>query len=430
MPATTRMARRLLDWYAREKRDLPWRRDPDPYEVWVSEIMLQQTTVAAVVPYYERFVARYPDVTALAAAREPDVLALWSGLGYYHRARNLLKAARVVRDRHGGRVPDELEALRALPGVGEYTAGAILSIGHGVPAPALDGNLIRVGARLSGERGEAVAAATRRRLASFLMAHMPPDSASSFTQALMDLGAGICVPRAPRCLVCPVVEECQARRLGAVEEIPVVPPRPSPIPVVLVAFALGRAAGRGGLELLLARRPASRLMGGMWDVPSALPRHGESARSAATRLALALDAAGKNARIAKRPLTLRHTITRHAMTLLVFKGEVAGGPAGAGEGRQTRARQGRPGEHEDGESGGATAVSKIATAPGSSTAVRWFPLTSVAGGTAAEPVTGGARKIARALQDVGSGVTSVRTGAVSRAASRREPERPPRARPG
>jgi A/G-specific adenine glycosylase len=429
MPAPTRLARRLLDWYAREKRDLPWRRDPDPYQVWVSEIMLQQTTVAAVVPYYERFVERYPDVVSLAVAREPDVLALWSGLGYYHRARNLLKAARVIRDRHDGRVPDDLEALRALPGVGEYTAGAILSIGHGIPAPALDGNLIRVGSRLSGERGAPGAAGTRRRLARFLMARMPPGSASSFTQALMDLGAGVCLPRAPRCPVCPVAAECEARRLGAAESIPVSTPRPIPVPVVLVALALERRAGRGTRELLLARRPASRLMGGMWDVPSIPPRPGESIRSAASRLARALDAA-RPAGIGASPRMVRHTITRHPITLHVFRAAMDGnriGPVGGpGAGAGPRERGGPV----TSPAGRAAPGERIATTPESCTAARWFPLAEVAAGSAAEAVTGGARKIARVLQAEAESGASAVIGRVSRAASRREQERRPRARPG
>lgn len=210
----------ILRWYLVHRRDLPWRRTRDPYAVWVSEIMLQQTRVETVVPYYERFLARFPTVAALARARESDVLASWSGLGYYSRARSLKAAAALLVRERGGALPRDLESLRALPGIGAYTAAAIASVAFGTPAAAVDGNVIRVLARIQGLRGRRDAPALRReveRIAEELARGPRP---RDWTQALMELGATVCRPRAPRCEACPAARRCAARASGRPDRFP------------------------------------------------------------------------------------------------------------------------------------------------------------------------------------------------------------------
>jgi len=251
---------RLLAWYRRNSRSLPWRRDRDPYRVWLSEVMLQQTTVKTVLPYYEKFLERFPDVGALAAAPEDEVLALWSGLGYYHRARNLLRAARHMVERHEGRFPRSLEASLTVPGVGLYTASAVLSIAYGLPLPVVDGNVRRVLARLLALRG------TRWRkdgpyynLAEEVLDRKAP---GDWNQALMELGATVCTPRKPGCAACPLRTECAAREAGIQEELPEGRARREPVSVT-VAVALIEKGGR----FLLVKRPEGRLLGRMWELP-------------------------------------------------------------------------------------------------------------------------------------------------------------------
>jgi A/G-specific adenine glycosylase len=250
----------LLRWYRRERRDLPWRRSADPYRIWLSEVMLQQTTVAAVVPYYERFVARYPDLPALAAAREEDVLALWSGLGYYRRAHSLLAGARAVVERHGGRFPREREAALALPGIGPYTAAAVLSIALGQPEAVVDGNVRRVLARLlaiDGAGGPAPALA--QALATALL---EPTAPGDWNQAVMELGATVCTPKTPDCGACPLHGHCRALRRGLVDRLPAVKPRRASVDVVVAA-----AIVRRGQRCLLVRRGEGPLLAGFWELP-------------------------------------------------------------------------------------------------------------------------------------------------------------------
>ena len=257
-PAALR--RRLLDWYRRSARALPWRRDRDPYRVWVSEVMLQQTTVRAVAPYYERFLAAWPDLRALAAAREEDVLAAWSGLGYYHRARNLLRGARHVVERHRGRFPETLDAALAVPGVGLYTASAVLSIAHGVPLPVVDGNVRRVLARLLALRGP-----EWRKDAPFYNRAdelLDRDAPGDWNQAVMELGATVCTPRRPACPACPWRAACRAYAEGLQDALPE-PRRRKAAVEVTVAAAVVERDGR----YLLVRRGDGRLMGRMWEVP-------------------------------------------------------------------------------------------------------------------------------------------------------------------
>lgn len=258
----------LVRWFRRGHRDLPWRRTQDPWAVWVSEVMLQQTRVDVVVPYYERFLARFPAVGALATAPLDDVLAGWAGLGYYRRARQLHAAAgSVVRD-HAGRVPSDEEALRALPGIGRYTAGAIRSIAFGARAPIVDGNVARVLSRLFALPGGPGDAAWERRLWSLATALVPAADPSSFNQGLMELGATVCTPRAPRCDTCPLARFCRARALGRPEAFP--PPKPRPRVERVERWALVGTRSRDG-ALWLRRRDDDEHNAGQWEFPLVAP---------------------------------------------------------------------------------------------------------------------------------------------------------------
>jgi A/G-specific adenine glycosylase len=251
---------RLLAWYRRHRRALPWRASRDPYRVWVSEVMLQQTTVRSVLPYYEAFLQRFPTAAALAEADEEQVVAAWSGLGYYHRARNLWRAARHLVLRHGGRFPDTLEAALAVPGVGLYTASAVLSIAYGRPLPVVDGNVRRVLSRhfaLRGDRWRGDGAYYN--LAEELLYRGDP---GAWNQALMELGAVVCAPRRPACGACPLRSSCRAAEAGTQELFPEARSRRSPVAVTVAAALLER-----GGRILLVRRREGRLMGGMWEVP-------------------------------------------------------------------------------------------------------------------------------------------------------------------
>lgn len=271
--------RRLLHHYDRHRRQLPWRGETDPYRIWVAEVILQQTRVETAIPFYRRWLERFPTLETLAASDQEDVLAAWSGLGYYRRARNLHRAARIVRERHGGELPSDAAKLRELPGLGPYTAGAVASIAFGRREPAVDGNARRVLARLFDlERpsfGE---------LARLAGALVPPDRPGDFNQALMELGATICRPRRPRCGMCPVEAICTARSRGTVDQRPrAAPARAAPEATVGTAVLVSR---RG--RVLIARRPAEGLLGGMWEFPGAIAGPAESAWAAARRAARAV----------------------------------------------------------------------------------------------------------------------------------------------
>jgi A/G-specific adenine glycosylase len=268
------------------RRDLPWRREPEPYRVWVSEIMLQQTRVEAVIPYYERWLERFPTLAALAAAEPDAVLRAWEGLGYYSRARNLHAAARLVRERHGGRVPDSAAALRGLPGIGAYTAAAIASIAFDRAEAAVDGNIRRVLARLHDL--ETPTPAEVQRLAAELL---PADRPGDHNQALMELGATVCTPRAPACPACPLAARCLARAAGTQEERP----RPKPArPLPEHAIATAAVVAPDG-AVWLRRRPERGLLAGLWELPGAVIPPGGSAEGTAAdlvRLLLGVDASG------------------------------------------------------------------------------------------------------------------------------------------
>ena len=210
----------ILSWYDQGHRDLPWRRTQDPYRIWISEIMLQQTRAETVVSYYERFLARYPTVQDLASAPEEELLKAWEGLGYYSRARSLQKAAKEIVARYGGQLPADLEKLRALPGIGDYTAGAIASIAFGIPAAAVDGNVERVLCRWDAITDEVGTPAVRRQIAARAQALVPPDRPGAFANAMMEMGATMCTPKNPKCLLCPVREGCMGFAQGIAQELP------------------------------------------------------------------------------------------------------------------------------------------------------------------------------------------------------------------
>jgi A/G-specific adenine glycosylase len=258
--------RELLAWYRREKRDLPWRRNRDPYQIWVSEIMLQQTRVETVIPYYHRFMDRFPTIGDLAAAPEEDVLKAWEGLGYYSRARNLQTAARQVTTEHGGVVPRDKASIAALKGVGPYTAGAILSIAFDQPEPAVDGNVMRVLSRYFNLDDDIARPSVRVGMEKLAQELIPLGEAASFNQALMELGALVCTPRNPGCLSCPVMEHCAGRLAGRERELPVKTKAKPPKPVYRLAVLIegtGEAAGR----VLVRQRPAEGLLARMWELP-------------------------------------------------------------------------------------------------------------------------------------------------------------------
>lgn len=273
------VSRLLLAWYDREGRDLPWRGTRDPYRIWLSEIMLQQTGVGTVIPYYERFLAVYPTIEALARARVEEVVELWAGLGYYSRARNLHAAARTVVERHAGVFPADLTALQGLPGVGRSTAGAILSIAFDTPAPILDGNVRRVLCRLFALTEDPRRPVAEKRLWRWAEALTSADRPHDYAQAIMDLGATLCTPKNPECLRCPLATLCQARAQGLERELPL-SSRKAVVPSVLQVTLLLEREGR----FLVRRRPLAGMLGGLWEFPSAEVRTGETPEVAARRL--------------------------------------------------------------------------------------------------------------------------------------------------
>ena len=294
----------LLEWYAKSHRDLPWRRTSDPYQIWVSEIMLQQTRAQTAIPYYQRFLARFPTVEALAAASEEEVLTLWSGLGYYSRARNLRRAARQVVELGG--FPREHGAIRALPGIGDYTSAAIASIAFQLPHAVLDGNVLRVVARMENDAADIGAGRTRERFREIAQGWLDRRRPGAFNQAVMELGATVCLPSNPLCLVCPLSGCCRARREGTVSQLPVKLRRKEPVALSEVLLLVRR----GGRVLLRRKEAGSRRMAGFWELPfpEQLP----------------------GARIGKSLGEFRHTITHHhyTFTVKVASGRPVGGEFG------------------------------------------------------------------------------------------------------
>lgn len=268
----------LLRWFRRHRRDLPWRRRHDLYGIWVSEIMLQQTRVDTVIPYYREFLRRFPSLRRLAAAPLQDVLKVWEGLGYYSRARNLWLAARRIREKNHGRIPVAYGRFRELPGVGEYIAAAVLSIGNGLTIPVVDGNVLRVACRWQGIAGDIRLAATKKKVLSFLQGIIPEDSPGLFNEAVMELGALLCRPGNPRCGSCPLRRDCHAFLRGRIASLPA-RSRKKPVPEYRVALALIRRQGR----IFIQQRPENGHLGGLWELPGGKCRAGEEPRAAVVR---------------------------------------------------------------------------------------------------------------------------------------------------
>ena len=308
--------RRLGAWYDRHARDLPWRGLADPYAIWLSEVMLQQTQVATVKPYFTRFLHAFPTLEALARADEHDVLRLWEGLGYYRRARQLHRAARIIVAEHGGEFPRDPQAVRRLPGVGRYTAGAILSIAFNAREPILEANTVRLLSRLSAYRGDPTASAGQSMLWSLAEAVLPRREPGRFNQALMELGSEVCVGRTPHCEVCPVAALCQANLQGLQQEIPQKKAKPRP-EAVREAAVLVRRRGR----VLLLRWPEGRRWAGLWDFPR-FPLHKAATGGRATLHKTATG--GRATRERRIPAALRHELVenvRQLTGLIVSPGE-------------------------------------------------------------------------------------------------------------
>ena len=334
------LRRNLLSWYRANRRDFPWRRGCDPYRIWLAEIMLQQTRIAAVLPYYERFLERFPNVRELARTRESEVLKYWAGLGYYSRARNLHRAAKQIVREHAAQFPSDPEQALALPGIGHYTAAAILSIAYDVPLAALDGNVARVLARLFAVRCDLRAPKTWRKLAVAAQTLLPSRAPGDWNQAMMELGETICTPRSPNCVACPVARHCKARALGIAEKLPAARQKRAPANVRIAAAVLVDSRG----HTLLTKLPGAHdsvLFSRLWQFPAvAVTGNGNSghapagdsanhsadvrAHGTANELAEHLRA---SLGIPNQPLTplpvAAHTVTFRKITLAPFLARVA-----------------------------------------------------------------------------------------------------------
>jgi A/G-specific adenine glycosylase len=314
--------RQLLHWFGRHARDLPWRRTRDPYAIWISEIMLQQTQVVSVIPYFERFLKAFPSVRALADAGEPDVLRLWEGLGYYRRARNLHRSARLLVANHGGELPNDPQLLRGLAGFGRYTVNAVLSQAFDRRLPIVEANSRRVLCRLLGEREDPRQLEVEKRLWTAAETLVPTKRAGAFNQALMELGALVCTPASPRCCHCPLARRCVAHGAGLQDTIPVRSRRAKVVQVDETAAAIMRHG-----HVLLVRRPDGGRWAGLWEFPHLEQQPLESVGAAARRLLAALGVQGK---VHGEVATIRHAVTRFHIALTCVSVRWRGGDFIAG----------------------------------------------------------------------------------------------------
>jgi A/G-specific adenine glycosylase len=320
--------KRLLDWFRQFQRDLPWRRTNDPYRIWLSEIMLQQTRVAAAIPYYERFLERFPDIQTLAAAPQEEVLRLWSGLGYHSRARNLQKAAQQIVAKHGGQFPKDPDQVLGLPGIGTYTAAAILSIAFDEKYAVLDGNVARVLARLGAIRGDLHVSRRWLQLQATANKYFAPESPGDWNQAMMELGATLCTPKSPQCLLCPVMQFCEGRKLGIAESLPEKRKKRATVEVTLAVAVFTDANGDTFLlpPPVNTRDRASAdhiptLVSRMWHFP-AVSVKGDPASELRSYLRKLLRGAGSEKLVVVPAGKLRHAVTYRDITLLPFHVEV------------------------------------------------------------------------------------------------------------
>jgi A/G-specific adenine glycosylase len=303
--------RRLLDWYGNNKRDLPWRRTSDPYRILLSEFMLQQTQVDTVIPYYHRFIERFPSVRVLADAPQAEVLKVWEGLGYYSRARNLHKAAGLICERFEGSVPQSYDDLASLPGFGPYTTAAVLSIAFDRDHAVLDGNVIRVLARLFGVDEDVTQTTVKSRLQALAQSLLNSQDAGDFNQAVMELGATVCTPRAPQCSACPVGRFCAAARSGQTEDLPV-KRRRAARPHRVMAVGIVSRKGR----LLIVKRPENGLLGGLWEFPAGVRADDESLQECC--VSAVKEQVGIAAEVTERFRTVEHAFTHFSVTMHAF----------------------------------------------------------------------------------------------------------------
>jgi A/G-specific adenine glycosylase len=320
----TSFQKRLLEWFRQFQRDLPWRRTKDPYRIWLSEIMLQQTRVAAVIPYYERFLQRFPEIQALAEASEQEVLRLWSGLGYYSRARNLHMAAQQIVAQHGGRFPRSCEEILKLSGIGNYTAAAISSIAFRGKQAVLDGNVARVLARLGAVRGDLRALGRWQELQKMANEYLEESKPGEWNQAMMELGATLCTPKSPQCLLCPINEFCEGRKLGIAERLPENRKKRATVEVILAAAVF---ADKNGWTLLLPPPKGTNqgrladyvpvLVSNLWHFPT-VSVNGNAAANLRSHLK-ELNVRSRNQRLRLTPAeAVRHSVTYRSITVEPF----------------------------------------------------------------------------------------------------------------
>jgi len=313
--ASVPIAEALLNWFAIHQRDLPWRRSRDPYRIWVSEVMLQQTRVETVIPYYQRWLEHFPTMQHLATASQEQVMKAWEGLGYYSRARNLQGAVREVVARYGGAVPDDPEAIAALSGVGPYTAGAILSIAFNRSVPAVDGNVMRVLSRLCLVTDDIGSPRTRSGMQALAASFIPEGQAGAFNQSLMELGALICTPVAPKCMLCPVSAHCLAKGEGAQDRLPVKAKARAARSVDMIAAVIKRHD-----RYLIARRPTQGLLGGLWEFPSG-ERPADLAWERAVHMIVAEKYPGLTIALESHLCSVKHAFTHLTWHLRAFTAE-------------------------------------------------------------------------------------------------------------
>ncbi len=313
------LASRLLHWFSQSARPLPWRENRNIYRVWVSEVMLQQTQVETVIPYFHRFLENFPDVVALAKAPLEDVLKRWEGLGYYARARNLHRAAKQIVEKFNGQIPDTPEQFQSLPGIGPYICAAVMSIACGHAIPVVDGNVLRAACRIFALKDDISQPATRKKVATCLEKEIPETQPGDFNEAIMELGATICTPKTPKCPRCPVREHCLAQRENRVSEIPVKTPKPpTPEHRVVVAVIFNK-----NKQILIQKRPENGLLGGLWEFPGGKVETGESPEEALKRECreeLTIDVEIEN-----EIATIRHAYTHFKIILTAFSCKISTG---------------------------------------------------------------------------------------------------------
>ena len=315
----------LLYWWDQNRIDLPWRRTSDPYAIWVAEIMLQQTQVATVIPYYDRWMARFPTIGELAKSSLDEVLKFWQGLGYYSRARNLHSAAKQIMDVYNGRVPREHAQLMKLPGIGRYTAGAIASIAFAQPVPVLDGNIIRVLSRLADIPDDVTRAETRKELWQMATELVPVERPGDYNQALMELGQRVCLPISPQCTTCPLEPFCLSRERGTHFERPVRPPRKRTPHFDVVAGIIWRSQIAEDGQFLISRRPLDGMLGGLWEFPGGKVNELETREQALKREII--EELGIDIEVGRYLCTIKHAYTHFRITLHAYHAQhVAGEP--------------------------------------------------------------------------------------------------------